>query len=382
MKILLSAFAVRKMSSFLRHSSWWVAILFLLAMPMACLQPNPLLDSGGSETTDASTTGSTSIAATTTTMQVTDVGPTSGGTDSVATTGEDPTDTGSENEDCEVGICAPSPPAQWQGPIVFADIGSEKDRVSCPTEFPLEIFSLHENLDAPEAECSCECGPASGAACSDIVLELHGGDDTCVGGANAEFVIGSSCQEGPAVTSTSRFWSVDQPGLEGGFCTANESTNLPDATWSTTSLVCGVGAGRFETCGNERICVPNAAAPFEANVCVWQAGLEECPTTGFSHRVVRFSAIADERGCSSCTCDSPEGDCVGTVRLWPSDDCSGGVVAGSIPIGGGCIASVESVSSADRGSLSVANVSCEPQGGTPTGEATPAGPYTFCCLSE
>lgn len=384
MKNPFSLFGGRKRPPSIRSCSRWVAALFAVAMPTGCLQPNPLLDSGDSDMTDASTMGSTSIPATTATTQMTDGGPTSGGTDSVAdaTTAEGPADTGSETEGCEVGVCTPSPPREWQGPVVVADLESTNDRVSCPTEFPLEVFVLHENLDAPEAECICECGPASGASCSDIVLELHGGDDTCVGGANEEFDIGSSCQEGPAVSSNSRFWSVDQPGLEGGSCNANESTNVPDVTWSTTSLVCGAGPDRFETCDNEGICVPTAAAHFEANVCVWQAGLEECPATGFSRRVVRFSEFTDERGCSDCSCDPPEGDCVGNVRLWPSDDCSGGVAAGSIPIGGGCIASVDSVSSADRGSLSVTNVSCEPQGGTPTGEATPAEPYTFCCLPK
>lgn len=282
--------------------------------------------------------------------------------------------------ECVAGVCLPPAPADWNGPAVFVDSEDSNDSPGCPDSFPEEVAMLHDELVAPAAECACECGDALGASCDTLVLEFHGADSTCLGGANDEYVIGSSCEDEPSVTNSSRFWSVDQPGLVGGACSPTAETTVPGPTWTTDTLVCGMASSRHETCEGGRTCVPTPPSDSFSSVCIWRPGSFECPAGGFTEQFVRYSTFTDDRDCSACSCDSPEGDCVGNVRLWPSDDCSGGLAAGTVPVGGGCIASVDSVSSADRGSISVADASCAPLGGEAIGEAAPSDPHTFCCL--
>lgn len=358
----------------------YVALFAIFSGTVGCLEQNPLLDSGAVEGTDVSTGGG--VAPSTSTVSASDATTAF----DTALTGQEPEDTSSTAEsgtfECEGGTCLPSWPPDWGGPIVFADWRSSTDMSPCPTTFPVDLASLHDQLVAPDAECTCECGDAVGASCADLILEFHGMDENCIGGANDEFDIDASCQEGPSVTSSSRYWSADQPGVIGGSCSPTEATNLPEVSWGIETRVCGVTRDPLGSCVDERTCVPLPPSDSFSNVCIWRPGSFDCPEGEFSERFVRYSSFTDERGCSSCGCDDPEGDCVGNVRLWPTDDCSGGIAAGSIPIGGGCVPSVDSVSSADRGSLSVSGVNCAPEGGEPVGEVLLSEPHTICCAPQ
>lgn len=348
---------------------------------VGCLSPNPNLASTDSEGDTTSTGGGASGGPT---------GPgdgsTSGGGPTTAagatTTGAPSSTTGLAS--CGQGnVCVSEVPAGWLGPVVRAESPFEDEPPACPDGYPELAFEAYAGFEAAPAECTCECGAASGASCGNVTLEYHGTNADCVGGAFNEFSIGASCQQGPAVTtSNNRYWSVDAPGVSGGSCTPSEGVAVPEASWSGRTVACAApSAGEAGVCGDSERCVPEPQEGFEPRHCVWQPGAVECPDGPYSDRFLRHTEVSDTRGCEACTCGDPEGECVGTVRLWGTNNCSAGSGQGAVPVGGECVQLANPVSSADLASLSVSSVSCEASPGAAVGEAEVADPYTLCCMT-
>lgn len=358
-------------------------LAMLVGILTGCLSPNPNLPVDDTESGENSTSRDTSGDDGATAGLATAMSGTSGPTtDSVTTETEDPSmDTGSPS--CGLGsVCAPEVPAGWSGPVIRAESLGDGEAPVCPDTFPDLAFDAYADLEAAEAECDCECGNAVGASCATPTLEFHGGNSSCVGGAFDEFSIGASCQQGPAVSASNRWWSVDQAGVSGGSCTPSGSVDVPQASWASQTTACGGAAAEEpDECDGAATCVPEPEQGFEPALCVWQSGDLECPDGAYVDRFVRHADFTDTRNCEACECGDPEGDCVGDIRLWPTNNCSGGIASGTVPIGAGCVQAVDSVSSANSGILSVASVACAPSPTTAIGEAQPNGPYTLCCLS-
>lgn len=340
---------------------------------MGCLSPNPNLLVTESESDSSSTVASASGAAT------------NMPTDETATTHSDtassdgPSTTGPSV--CGSGyLCAPEAPEGWNGPVAWAQAPLEDDLPECPETYPEAVLEAYADLIATPAECICECGSASGASCGNLTLEFHGTNATCVGGAFNEFPIGNSCQQGPAVTASNRRWSVDQPGVTGGSCSPSASVVTPKASWSSRTIACAEAQPDDSgLCGDFETCVPEPRDGFESQLCIWQPGVVECPKEAFVDQRFHHTGFTDTRDCEPCTCGAPEGECAGTVRLWSTNSCTG-TESGFVQIGGECAQATDSVSSADRGALTVSGVSCQPSPGTATGQAEPSGTHTLCCM--
>ncbi len=359
-----------------------------------CLTPNPALtdssgDSEGDDSTGSDTSGSSANPSTTAgPTSMTGTSTTEGTTvDPDTTVGPDTDDPSGETETtgpaaCGSGnVCAPEVPAGWAGPVVWAETATADPQPACPESYAELAFNAFDDLQAPPAECTCECGEPTGVGCAPLTLELHGADSSCIGAPDDTFtIVGSACNNLPNEPS-GQYWEVADPGLSSGSCTPMDSTAVPPAGFSQTSTVCGGAAiGEGECVGTET-CVAAPPEGFESRLCVWQEGDLECPTGSYEDRFVRHADFSDGRNCTACTCGDPSGTCVGNVVLWPSPSCSGMLIAGMVSVGGSCVQAADSVNSAEAGTLSVEDASCAPSGGVPTGEAEPDEPFTLCCMS-
>jgi hypothetical protein len=370
--------------------------LVLAGSVAGCLTANPALtDSSGETEGDDGSTGSDTSGSPTTNPSTT-AGPTSStdpsttdGTtvDPDTTVGPDTDDPTTDTETtgpaaCGTGnVCAPEVPAGWAGPVVWAETATEDPQPACPEAYAELAFNAFDDLQAPPAECTCECGEPSGVNCAAISLELHGSDSSCIGAPDDTFTISASgaCNNGPA-SSGGRYWEVADPGISGGECSVMDSVRVPAAGFGETSTVCTGASVDGGECAGSDTCVPVPPKGFEPRLCIWQQGDVECPAGGYEDRFVRHAEFSDDRNCTTCTCGDPEGDCAGTVRLWTSGSCSP-TSAGNISIGAGCTVSVGSTQGASAVNLTVEDASCAPSGGVPSGEAEPDDPYTLCCMS-
>ncbi len=376
------------------------ALLTVSSIAGGCTAPNPFLEDDGGATEESSSTGSPDPSTT--------AGPTGDPTTAPSTTGTDPTTQGpSTDPDTTVGetddgsgdpttddtsgpaacggdaLCVADPPAGWSGPVVWADVPVADDG-ACPDNFPEPAFEAFDDLQAPPAACDCSCGDPISVGCAAPVLEYHAGDSNCVS-VNTDYEVSAfgTCNTSPN-QSSGQYWEVQDPGVTGGSCAPTAEVTVPQAVWTSRSLVCG-GASLVEgTCGGGETCLPTPPEGFEARVCVWQAGDLECPGGFDDGRFVRHAAIDDSRDCAACTCGNPTGECNGSVALWAESDCDYQFgVSGNIDIGGGCerglTATQYSVTAAEVSNLSVSNVSCEASVGTAVGEAEPEDPFTLCC---
>lgn len=375
----------------------WCGSLVLAGSVAGCLTANPALtDSSGETEGDDGSTGSDTSGSPTTNPSTT-AGPTSStdpsttdGTtvDPDTTVGPDTDDPTTDTETtgpaaCGTGnVCAPEVPAGWAGPVVWAETATEDPQPACPEAYAELAFNAFDDLQAPPAECTCECGEPSGVNCANLTLEFHDGSSSCAGSADDEYSIGAlgACSAGPNIVQSNRYFEVEDPGVTGGSCTPMDSVQVPAAGFSQTSTVCGGVVAADGTCEVGEACLPVPPDGFESRICVWQEGDQECPAGGYADRFVRHAEFADSRNCTTCSCGTPTGSCEGNVVLWPSSNCSGMFIAGTVPIGGTCVQAADSVDSAEAGTLTVQDAACAPMGGVPTGEAEPDEPFTLCCM--
>lgn len=359
---------------------------FMAALAVAsfasCTVPNPNVQSSStSQGGDAGTRGSSGRA--------TDVGPsmTSSGTDSEAagtatTSGGELTGATTEAvETCAEGnSCLSAPPKDWQGPGIVA-LTERGNAPECPADHPDAVLTVRSDLSAVPATCDCDCAAATGVSCgSPQMTHVNSGLCTAAGG----ITLSSPCTTiNPLYGPSGRYRAAD-PGLAGGSCAAIPTQNIEAAQFQTEITVCG-GAMAVGSCDERsESCLPDSSGLFERK-CIWQQGDQACPASNdYDVRFVYFSAVDDSRACTPCTCGTPQGSCEGEITLRTSSNCSGGLSGGMFPSDASCFTAL-------RGGLSIAGVqwgppannmlegTCTPSSSSPTGEAQPADPVTFCC---
>lgn len=380
-----------------------------LALVPGCFQGNPgLAEDSTSSTSDGSsasstgpgaaesgTRGGSTTGATSTTgaADSTTSGASGSSTEAVVETSSGPwttsTSTGEPADCAREEVCLSPPPPPWAGPVLLADTTDKAPDLACPEGSEGVDLSLHSGLEANSSECSCSCGSAEGVQCGSTTLEFHGDDASC-GSANASFPMtyagsGGTCAAGPNGGSGS-YWRAEPLGVSGGTCLPNASESVPEASWNTDTTICDVDVSILRSCEFDGVCA-DEAGQFSAGHCVWQEGDHSCEGLElYTEKELRWTGLADDRGCSACGCDAPEGQCAGEVWLYAGASCSDSI--DRIDTDGGCHESGISVGSALlRESAAgcggpcqvLVSASCAPEGGEPVGSATPASPYTFCC---
>lgn len=286
-----------------------------------------------------------------------------------ADTGEGSGPTSSESgasttpsRDC-AGACVPIPPPGWVGPVSL-----EAPEDGCSEAFPDLFEEFFTGLDAPAAECGCECGEAT-ANCGDLQL-VQGAAAACVG-ASTNLGNSGNCVSAEQLHICGRGrWAGPPTGVG---CAPEPVVEVPPATWSVDLLACTAPVSG-EGCAGE-VCVAEAN-----DLCVVREGSHKCPSDYPELRTF-YLGVEEGRGCSECECTPGRNvACATELRLYQSPGCTG--LIDSLDVVGPDFsdesANTQGLSSANFTDPAVTG-SCAPSGGDSVGEATERDPYSVCC---
>ncbi len=273
------------------------------------------------------------------------------------------------------GVCVDPVPAGWTGPLaVFDQTGGPPapQAPSCPSNFPTDVFDGNANLSAAAASCGCNCNVSSPGTCGAPTVAIYTGS-SC-GTTSCYSATISTCTTMTCNTGTSA--KVTAPAPVGGACTATPTKTVPPATWTRTGRACQT-SDVTTGCAGSSVCVPLPQAPFASTVCILQAGDVACPPGEYSQKFLYYDGVTDTRDCSTCGCTM--GTCSGgVVTIWDATGCSGSKI--TINADGQCHNTNGVTTIAAVLSTPATNTSCSSSGGSPTGNATPSGPTTICCV--
>ncbi|MEX1364689.1 MAG: hypothetical protein AB1Z98_16295 [Nannocystaceae bacterium] len=277
--------------------------------------------------------------------------------------------------------CLPAAPADFDGPVVVLTGLADGPPASCAEPFGRQSTEAFSGLDAPDAECPCDCGLLVGVECGGAQVRRHGVSG-CLGAPTNTANLIPGCNDFPgtwSVASGSFFYQA--PTVIAGSCTPQSTVDVQPATYLDRHLVCG---GTFEqgACAGGELCVPPPGGELAPQWCVWQDGEHECPADSvYVEQTVLYRGVTDGRGCEACTCELPQGACTGAVAtLAVAGDCMGAAAGTLSP--DACVNAIGAGPAADAVSMSAGSPpssECTPSAPEPTGTATPAEPVTLCC---
>jgi hypothetical protein len=196
----------------------------------------------------------------------------------------------------------------------------------------------------------------------------------CSGGIGSHSVNPSQCYP-----SASASHEISLPGPTQGCALGTVTPTISSTSWTVDRLACTATSGGTCTDSSET-CVPQPAAPFQAAVCVLQAGDHACPAS-YPNRTDYFQSVTDSRACpGTCSCDASGAHC--SVELTTYSDSSCATQYGTHTLTssaswcyGGAINSIE------PGSVGVGGTAtCTPTDPALTGSATASDPVTVCCM--
>jgi len=333
--------------------------------------------------------GSASTGTTTTTP--TGMGGAGGDGGSTTTTTTTTTNTGSE--DCLNGIdddsdgdvdCADSDcggfgcvdPGNWEGPGILYD-GAAAMVPGCPPDFPDVVFEGFGNPVQQAASCApCACG-APTVTCTPANLTAFG-NDNCSGGSDAlvQPTANNTCQAVAPSGGTDSYRAA-APTVSATPCAASGGApTVPPAQAGSLGRLCSATLSDAGCDAQGEVCAPNAvAAPFEAKVCVWRLGEQNCPA-GYPDEHVFSNTLDDTRGCSACSCGDTVATCTATTTVYADGGCLTDIA--TVPNNNTC---VTATAGASITTAKTTAGSCPASGGQPTGDVD-LGPdrLTVCCM--
>lgn len=356
----------------------------LSAFGISCFSPAAQTSSGsGPAPTAGATTGSTGSElpppGTSDRVPTADAS-TSTSSRETATTDQGQTTSGGNRSCGPDAVCVPASIQEWEGPAVVVEGTGTRSAPSCPPGFQAIDREDFFGLDAPDAECSCDCGIPSDVSCTGFTLSYHNLSDS-----NCETPVGTfaidgtppfSCNNDISIT-TRQIWSLNAGTLSAS-CDPVSSSNIPPTSWNGRTSVC---AGLLEPCA-EGICAPTTT---DERTCLWKSGDTACPAgSPYSTRLVRYASLTDSRNCTECSCGA-SGDCLANLSLNSQFGCTTGFGLTPRPLETpgvvNCRAYDGPIANA-RMDSATPDASCTPSGGTSSGRAAPAIPTTFCCTSK
>lgn len=299
---------------------------------------------------------------------------------------------------CTAGqTCVDVAPAGWTGYVqLVLQNGAAGTACAAPYAAPQAALTGQTNPDGGPATCgACKCVvPDSGLSCS---IELLTGDLLCLGGASAPMteLAQNACVQISGF-GTSANGGATEPALATGTCqpVGGAVKTAPPPPTSMLATVCGSGSddggsgGTAEggaapaQCTPTQACapVPGLATGSPSGACIYQSGVQDCPTgVAFTAQYV-VGAVDDNRGCG-CFCGAPNCPADGYVNGYASKDCSGAVGV-TIDAGAKCKAALSESSFMYHASRSGSLGSCDVDDAGPTGSVTIDGgtATTFCCI--
>lgn len=284
---------------------------------------------------------------------------------------------------CPGGECVPRPPPGWDGPVLLWS-GEPDDVPECPQNAPDVVYEGHDGLTYTPACPSCSCGPA---ACVLPVLELSTSAGCQTPGqpyGGPEGWAGECINTGTFTFNSLKFTTPTVAPCE---VQAGEMPPQAAHAWETMARACQASKA-LTVCDEATICAPRSEPPPSGyEQCIYRDGEQTCPP-GYPGRHVFFGDIdTSTAGCSPCTCSAPQGaTCVSHVDVYLGSGCTGaGYGMSTSMLGPGCAdpgGSHELASSMSGYWHENTPGTCTPGGGSPLGQANPAQPATFCCLSQ
>ncbi|HEX7481752.1 MAG TPA: hypothetical protein VF331_28355 [Polyangiales bacterium] len=278
---------------------------------------------------------------------------------------------------CSSNQCVAGAPTGFSGPVALF-VGSTKPP-SCAAGFDMAAISGGTSaVGAPSTCSSCQCSAPS--ACASLLnfrtsdAGSCGGGSTCTSSVNATCAQITACPSGQATVSL----EARPVGAQTG-CTApvQQPVTLP-ASWSVSAVACAaphLGGG----CQTSQVCAPHRpAAPFQTQLCVYQAGDVACPASVYTDKRLYDTKIEDTRSCSACTCNDT-GTCSYSWKVFDSTDTSCQNPP-TLTLNQGECGQVNPSSDKLRVGVSISgSPACSSVGGQPSGGVTESGPITVCC---
>lgn len=271
-------------------------------------------------------------------------------------------------------VCTAAVPFGWQGPVIVREgIGQAPD---CPDAMPSPTLLAFDGLTVPAVSCACECGEPYATDCGLATLAGRA-PSNCVDEDFFPPPVSFSpgvCQ--PIASLDVGSWLYDPfnfplDSVGSGTCDPLAQVDVPQTTWASGFRGCGL-EGAAAACEDGGTCQPDIGP-----ACIFREGDLPCPSEAYGSRTVVFESVADDRGCSDCSCGTPSGTCNGTIQF-SSNGCDAmSIFEGSVPVDecsvhpGGTHAQY----------IVEPDASCSPGGGNPQGNAEPADPVTVCCAA-
>jgi hypothetical protein len=347
-----------------------VAVLVVVA----CTEDNPFAgeDTSSSTAAEATTSGSAGADTNTGATQAADSSESAPDPTSDASTATSMDTTGEAA--CPIGthVCVPAVPEGWMGPVSIAEGPTSERDAGCIDAYATDETVAYDDLDAPEAVCTCLCGDPVGSSCD---IELVVDNNAGCGSPSDDWVITPNvCLESVA-GSPGSYWQATATPPD-GTCAEMPSDELPEAEFETRVRLCSASEDGPGVCDDSGVCSPIPVAPFAEELCVYADGELECPE-GYEQQRILYRDIMDTRGCSTCTC-GVEGECTGSVYLFGSSACNDDLI-GSVSLNGSCLQYNLGATAGELSGTFEVESTCEPSGGVAEGEARGADPVTLCC---
>ncbi len=279
----------------------------------------------------------------------------------------------------------PQPFLRWDGPAMALPI-----KKACPSNAPVPGQSWYSTPDPAQPCPTCSCAPPTGVCMlpetvtvsaspmcpSDAGVPFNPPDAWDGGCTTNDAIAALECDGGDCSATVGPMLPVDE-------CVPNQSIIPKLVTWGFVAYSCNGKTNDGECNDAGEVCVPQP--PKEFNICVSRQGddsLIECPQ-GYPARSVFYVAANDDRGCTACGCDPPQGStCSSLVSLYTDGACSmqiGAVTATSSSSMCVDIPAASSLGSKQASPPTYIPGSCQPNGGKATGTVQPLDPFTFCC---
>jgi len=279
---------------------------------------------------------------------------------------------------CSGGVCAPSVPGGWQGPVALIDTPGSTV-AQCSGAYSSEKLLAHNQLvgGAPPAGCSCTCD-AAGVACSNARIDAYVGPSSCTGAAccggtactTVPVQNGSCVNAGASLCASVTHAQVRVDTNKG--CAPSVHTTLDNLTFNRSVRVCAPPSPASCATGT---CVPSPGAPTDGRLCIYKDGGGSCPAP-YTQKVTVW-VTQDKRTCSgNCGCVAPT---CGTIQFFGGQNCTGSSM-GTPPVPMGCAAAAAGSGVQSAKYTPNATPSCNPYGTpTPAGELQ-QNEVTICCL--
>jgi hypothetical protein len=296
--------------------------------------------------------------------------------------------------------CAPVVPEGWEGPVALFTGGIEVALPECRQAGSYAVAryaGLLGDLSTEPGACpGCECGAPEGTTAS-VQISYRSGSSCsgeCAFGTElcrATFPEGCSpvvLKQTSLTGSLPLTLTVDAVEPTAGQCPPITGDQLPPSppTHAMAGLACASSRG-VGSCGEEGICVPRPASPFESGPCLVAVGDLACPAGYGARRQVLYTAVEDQRQCTACACGSASGfDQSVDVVEYDGDTACDGQRLGVGSVAGCVTPSVDLGLGQDTRHLQVTVESsggrCEPTLSSPLGSVAVTGDtLTFCCTT-